>query len=79
MLRYIKEHWLIYLIGVAVAVALGLSASYVVGVIGSTPVDVRVERRESEQQRENELSSVDEGLNDFSGEVVDEAGEVAAD
>ncbi|OUO19227.1 hypothetical protein [Collinsella sp. An307] len=79
MLRYIKEHWLIYLIGVAVAVALGLSASYVVGVIGSTPVDVRAERRESEQQRENELSSVDEGLNDFSGEVVDEAGEVAAD
>ena len=79
MLRYIKEHWLIYLICVAVAVALGLSASYVVGVIGSTPVDVRVERRESEQQRENELSSVDEGLNDFSGEVVDEAGEVAAD
>ena len=79
MLRYIKEHWLIYLIGVAVAVALGLSASYVVGVIGSTPVDVRAERRESEQQRENELSSVDEGLNDLSGEVVDEAGEVAAD
>ena len=79
MLRYIKEHWLIYLIGVAVAVALGLSASYVVGVIGSTPVDVRAERRESEQQRENELSSVDEGLNDFSGEVVDEAGEAAAD
>ena len=79
MLRYIKEHWLIYLIGVAVAVALGLSASYVVGVIGSTPVDVRAERRESEQQRENELSSVDEGLNDFSGEVADEAGEVAAD
>lgn len=34
---FIKRHWLAYVIGIALAAALGLGAAYVVGVIGSTP------------------------------------------
>lgn len=37
VLSFIKDHWLAYLIAAALAVALGLGAAYVVGVIGSTP------------------------------------------
>lgn len=40
MIEFIKRHWLAYVIGAALAVALGLGAAYVVGVIGSTPDDV---------------------------------------
>ena len=39
MFSFIKKHWLVYIIGAALAVALGFGAAYVVGVIGSTPDD----------------------------------------
>ena len=71
MFSYIKEHWLIYLIGAAIAVALGFSASYMVGVMGSTPVAVREERHESEQARADELNNINEDLNDYTGESVE--------
>ena len=49
MLSYLRRHWLLYLILTALAIALGLGASYVVGVIGSTPDSVREERAASEE------------------------------
>ncbi len=37
MFKFIKEHWIAYLIGAVIAIAIGFGASYFVGVIGSTP------------------------------------------
>lgn len=39
MFSFIKKHWLAYIIGVALAVAVGLGAAYVVGLVGTTPDD----------------------------------------
>lgn len=50
MLAFIKSHWLVYIIGAAVAVLLGLGASYFLGTKWSTPADVRQERIAAEQQ-----------------------------
>ena len=41
MFKFIKEHWIAYLIGAVIAIAIGFGASYFVGVIGSTPEDAR--------------------------------------
>lgn len=42
MFKFIKEHWIAYLIGAVIAIAIGFGASYFVGVIGSTPEDASV-------------------------------------
>ena len=47
MFAFIRKHWVAYLIGAAVAVALGFGVSYVLGVKWSTPEDVRAERQEA--------------------------------
>ena len=50
MFAFIKNHWLVYIIGTAIAVLIGLGASYFLGVKWSTPADVRKERIAAEQQ-----------------------------
>ncbi len=37
MLSYIRDHWIVYLVGAILAIALGAGAAYLVGVVGSTP------------------------------------------
>lgn len=49
MFRYIKQHWVRYLILALVAVALGLGAAYFVGVKGSTPESTMAEEVQGEQ------------------------------
>lgn len=71
MLAFLRRHWLIYLIGAAVAVALGLGASYVVGVIGSTPESVREDQVESEEQQADELNKLS---SEESGSAADTSG-----
>lgn len=55
---FIREHWLVYLVGAALAVVLGLGASYVLGVKWSTPEDVRAQRIEQEQARDQEMDDL---------------------
>ncbi len=62
MLSYLRRHWLLYLILTALAIALGLGASYVVGVIGSTPDSVREERVASEEDHADDMNSIDADL-----------------
>lgn len=59
MFRYIKEHWVQYLIGATVAVLLGLGLSYYLGEKWSTPDSVRAQRAEENQavtQEDEELT-----------------------
>lgn len=49
MLSFIKQHWVAYVIGAAVALALGFGVSYVLGIKWSTPPEVRAQRIEAEQ------------------------------
>lgn len=49
MFSFIKRHWIAYLVGAAVAVALGFGLSYFVGVAGSTPEAQGLELSEVEQ------------------------------
>lgn len=62
MLSYLRRHWLLYLILTALAIALGLGASYVVGVIGSTPDSVHEERVASEEEHADDMNSIDADL-----------------
>lgn len=43
MIDFVRRHWVAYLIAAVVAVVIGFGASYVVGVLGSTPEDAHVE------------------------------------
>lgn len=52
MFSFIKRHWIAYLIGAIVAIALGFGLSYFVGVVGSTPESERTERSETEQEQD---------------------------
>lgn len=59
MFRYIKEHWVQYLIGATIAVLLGLGLSYYLGEKWSTPNSVRAQRAEENQavtQEDEELT-----------------------
>ena len=59
MFRYIKEHWVQYLIGATIAVLLGLGLSYYLGEKSSTPDSVRAQRAEENQavtQEDEELT-----------------------
>lgn len=51
MRSFIRRHWLAYLIGAIIAVAVGGLAAYVVGVKASTPDDVRQQRIAAERQQ----------------------------
>ncbi len=62
MFRFIKEHWLPYLIGAALAIILGFSAAFFVGVVGSTPDDVMEDQVQSEEDREASTESMQESL-----------------
>lgn len=46
---YIRDHWVAYLIGAAIAVILGLGLAYFLGVKWSTPESARAEHVASEQ------------------------------
>lgn len=63
MFTFIREHWPAYLIGVVIALIVGFGAAYAVGVVGSTPADVRAEHVEGEQERESAASSGTDSLN----------------
>lgn len=59
MFRYIKEHWVLYLIGATIAVLLGLGLSYYLGEKWSTPDSVRAQRAEENRavtQEDEELT-----------------------
>lgn len=59
MFRYIKEHWVQYLIGATIAILLGLGLSYYLGEKWSTPDSVRAQRAEENQavtQEDEELT-----------------------
>lgn len=51
MRDFIRRHWLAYLIGVVIAIAVGALAAYIVGIKASTPEDVRQQRIAAEQQQ----------------------------
>ena len=50
MFTFIKRHWVAYLVGALIALALGFGVAYAVGVIGSTPEVTRIEQTEAEQE-----------------------------
>ena len=52
---FIREHWLAYLVGAAIAVVLGLGGAYILGVKWSTPQEVREDRIEHEKARDEEI------------------------
>ena len=60
MFSFIKRHWIVYLVGAVVALALGFALAYAVGVAGSTPEAVRVERNEAEQTQD--VAAIEEEL-----------------
>lgn len=70
MIDYIREHWLVYLIGAGVAIALGLSASVVVGIWGTTPASMHEEEVAVEQERA--ATSEDTSLNSIDNLKLDE-------
>ena len=72
MLRFIREHWIVYLIGLIVAVALGIGASYAVGVIGSTPESVHSQEVAAEQEAASE--SANETGGSAASDAADDAG-----
>lgn len=51
---FIRRHWIAYIVGAALAILLGLGASYVLGKKWSTPNDVRREQIAKETQNEQE-------------------------
>lgn len=57
MFTFFREHWVAYLIGAVLALALGFGAAYAVGVVGSTPASVRSERVASEEERQESLDA----------------------
>ncbi|AEB07885.1 hypothetical protein Corgl_1790 [Coriobacterium glomerans PW2] len=65
MFAFIKRHWLCYLIGLAIAVALGLGGAFLVGVKGSTHRDGR--------QTVDQLDGGSSGLSGVAGSGADAA------
>lgn len=63
MFRFIREHWLAYLIGLALALALGFGAAVFVGIKGSTPEDVHQEeiKKEAAMAATNAKTDAEEG------------------
>lgn len=60
MFAFIRKHWAAYLVGAAVAVALGFGASYILGVKWSTPPEIRAERLEEQREDEEALKQLSE-------------------
>lgn len=60
MFRFIREHWLVYLIGLALALALGFGASVFVGIKGSTPEDAHLEEVKNETAAASANAATDE-------------------
>lgn len=58
MFAFIQRHWLAYIIGAAIAVLIGLGASYFLGVKWSTPADVRAAHVEAEQKAQAEIDDL---------------------
>ena len=75
MFSFIKRHWIAYLIGAIVAIALGFGLSYFVGVAGSTPEAQRVARNEAEraQDASNDQTFIDEPTDEQEKEAEDDA------
>ena len=48
MFTFIKRHWVAYLVGALIALALGFGVAYAVGVIGSTPEATEAEQEDAE-------------------------------
>ncbi len=76
MFKFIRQHWIAYLIGAVVAIALGLGASYLVYIKGSTPASIREEQVADEASRENTATDAD-GMNVLEGDAPE--GTAAAD
>ena len=51
MFSFIMRHWIVYLIGAIVALALGFGLAYFVGVKGSTPEALHFEEINQEQSQ----------------------------
>ncbi len=52
MFSFIRRHWVVYLIGLVLAIALGLGAAVLVGIKGSTPASTHAEEVKQEQSTE---------------------------
>ena len=59
MFRYIKEHWIIYLVFAALAVILGYGMSVFLGAKWSTPASVKAERVEEEKDADQVWSDME--------------------
>lgn len=58
MLSFIKKHWIAYLVGATLAVALGFGASYLLGVKWSTPPEIRAQRIEAEESNRKAADAI---------------------
>lgn len=81
MFSFIRRHWVAYLIGALVALALGFGAAWYIGVKGSLPEDVRAERIASEKaakEADDEMRS-DTGEDDDSTDTEESAENTSTD
>lgn len=61
MFRFIRRHWIAYLIAAVIAAAMGTGAAYVIGVRYSTPEDVRAARVAAEKSDSSLADEEDAG------------------
>ena len=73
MFGFIKRHWVAYLIGATVAIALGLAAAYMVYQVGTTPASTQVTATNDAAPTSTDA----DGMNALEGDAP--AGTAAAD
>lgn len=64
MFAFMRRHWAAYLIGAALAVAMGFGVSHFLGEKWSTPADVRAERvaaEKSNKKAADQLADMSDG------------------
>ena len=62
MFAFIRRHWVAYLVGAVLAIALGAGAAVFVGAKASTPQEVKSERAAAEEQNERFTDELEESL-----------------
>lgn len=68
MLDFIRRHWIAYVVGAVLAVALGAAAAYIVGVKGSTPAATKQERVAAERENMQFADSLDDSADQGSSQ-----------
>lgn len=67
MFSFIRRHWVAYLIGLVLAIALGFGVAIFVGIKGSTPVSTHAEEVKQEQSTEEKDALSDKTKSEESG------------